>query len=283
VSAAALALAPAAACAPTGRTAAAFSAALFVAAAVVAAVLAIAAPARAERLVSSLSSHQVMITSSFTGEELVLFGSVERDGATVPRHSDYEIVVTVTGPRQTLVTRRKDRVVGIWVNVESRVFVDVPSYLAVLATKPFDQITNEEAQHRLQIGLANTLLPQQIGVDLADVNRDDTLREAFLRLQERHKLYVEAPNGVTFLTPTLYRASIPLPAEAPIGSYDVDVKLFADGSLITRTNSAFEIVKVGFEQFVASAARDRGFVYGMATAMMALMTGWLASVVFRKD
>ena len=79
---------------------------------------------------------------------------------------------------------------------------------------------------------------------------------------------------MTFLTPTVFRAEIPLPAEAPIGNYDVDVKLFADGALLARANSAFEIVKVGFEQFVANAARDYGLLYGLATAMMALMTGW---------
>ena len=88
---------------------------------------------------------------------------------------------------------------------------------------------------------------------------------------------------MTFLTPTLFRAAIPLPAEAPTGNYDVDVKLFADGALLTRANSAFEIVKVGFEQFVANAARDHGLLYGLATAMMALLTGWFASVVFRRD
>ena len=81
----------------------------------------------------------------------------------------------------------------------------------------------------------------------------------------------------------MFRAEIPLPAEAPIGSYEVDVKLFADGDLIARTNSAFEVVKVGFEQFVANAARDYGLLYGLATAMMALLTGWFASVVFRRD
>jgi uncharacterized membrane protein YfcA len=44
-----------------------------------------------------------------------------------------------------------------------------------------------------------------------------------------------------------------------------------------------EVVKVGFEQFVAQAAREYGLLYGFATALMALLTGWLASVVFRKD
>ena len=36
-----------------------------------------AAPAAAERLVTSLSNHRVMVTSSFTGDELVLFGAIE--------------------------------------------------------------------------------------------------------------------------------------------------------------------------------------------------------------
>jgi uncharacterized protein (TIGR02186 family) len=52
---------------------------------------------------------------------------------------------------------------------------------------------------------------------------------------------------------------------------------------VTKTDTAFEIVKVGFEQFVATSARQNGFVYGLVTAVMALMTGWIASIVFRKD
>jgi uncharacterized protein (TIGR02186 family) len=251
--------------------------------AVSAALFASLAPANAERLVASVSEHRVLITSSFTGTNLVLFGTIERDGTSVPRRSGYDIVVTVTGPRETEVTRRKERVLGIWVNVDSRTFVDVPSYLAVLSTKPVDAIGGPELARRLRLGLADTLLPQQIGPDLGDVVRDDPFRMAFLRLKMARGLYLERPSGVTFLTSTLYTTSIQLPAEVPTGEYDVDIKLFADNAMIARTPEAFEIVKFGFENFVADAARDYSLLYGLATAFMALATGWIASIVFRRD
>ena len=243
----------------------------------------VSAPAAAERIVSSVSTHQVLISSNFTGLDLVLFGTVERDAATVPRKSGYDLVLTVTGPKDSTVTRRKERTFGIWVNVESRSFIDVPSYLAVMSSKPFDNFTSVDNERRLQLGLRRALLPQQIGNDLADTVREDPFREAFLRLKAARHLYVEQTSGVTFLTPTLFRATIPIPAEVPIGSYDINLKLFADGQNIAQASTAFEIVKVGFEQFVFSSAQSNGVLYGLATVMLALLTGWLASVVFRRD
>jgi uncharacterized protein (TIGR02186 family) len=233
----------------------------------------------AERLISSLSSHQVLVSSSFAGAELVLFGSVERDAATVPRRSGYNLVVTVIGPRQTLVTRRKDRIFGIWANAQSRTFVGVPSYLAVLSNKPLDEIASLGVQQRLDIGMDNVPLPQTAAMQPTDL----LFRDALIRLKKERGLYIEEPNSVTFLTPNLFRASIRLPAEAPVGNYEVEIKLFADGTNIARTSSALEVVKVGVEQFIASSAREHGLIYGVCTALMALLTGWFASIVFRRD
>jgi uncharacterized protein (TIGR02186 family) len=248
-----------------------------------AAMVAAMQPAAAERLVTALSTSRVLIASNFTGTDIVLFGSVERDAQTVARRGGYDIVVTVTGPRETIVTFRKQRVAGIWVNADSRTFVKVPNYLTVLANRTINDIADVNTLRRTQTGLARTLLPQEISGDIADSIRDDPFRQAFLRLMLDQHLYAEQQNGVTFLTPALFRAAIPIPDNAPTGSYDVDVKLFADGVLLARTQTALEVVKVGFEQFVANAARDHGILYGLATALMALLTGWFASVVFRKD
>ena len=80
-----------------------------------------------------------------------------------------------------------------------------------------------------------------IDADIADTVRDDPFRVAFVRLENEQGLYQEITNGVTFLTPLVFRAAIPLPANVPTGTY------------------------------------------GIATTMIALMIGWIASVVFRRD
>jgi uncharacterized protein (TIGR02186 family) len=250
---------------------------------VLAAMAALSFPAHAERLITTLSTSRVLISSNFTGADVVLFGSVERDAQTVARRGGYDIVITVTGPREDVVTYRKQRVFGVWVNADSRNFVKAPSYLTVLSNRTINEIADINTLRRSQTGLARVLLPQEISGDIADSIRDDPFRQAFLRLKIERGLYRETQNGVTFLTPALIRAAIPIPDNAPTGNYDVDVKLFADGALLSRQQTALEVVKVGFEQFVAQAAREYGLLYGFATALMALLTGWLASVVFRKD
>ncbi len=251
--------------------------------AVLAALAASAPPAAGEKLIASLSNHRVQVSSSFVGDELVLFGLIEREPSDPQRRGGFDIVATVKGPSQNLVTYKKERVLGIWVNADSRVFESAPAYLAVLANRPLTAITNAETLRRLQLGLGNVVLLQRAAVTIADSSREDPFRVAFLNLRQKQRLYREAVNGVTFLGTTLYRASIPLPAESPVGNYDVDVRLFVDGTAVARTNTAFEVYKSGFEKLVTTSARDHGFLYGLATAMMALVTGWFASVVFRRD
>jgi uncharacterized protein (TIGR02186 family) len=245
--------------------------------------LCIATPAAAERIVVSLSHHRVAITSNFTGEDLVLFGAIEADVPGGQMRGTYDIVVTVTGPRQTYRTRRKERVLGIWVNVASRRFLGVPSYLSVLANRPFTHITDAENLRKEQIGLDNYLLTQRVGADFADTVRDDPFRAAFVRVENEHGHYNESATAVAFITPTVFRAAIPLPSAVPTGVYMTDIKLFAGGEVVGHTATAFEITKAGFEELVAEAAREHGLLYGLATAMLALLTGWFASIMLRRD
>src|ERR1043165_795898 len=160
--------------------------------------LALVTPAQAERLIAALSTSRVLISSNFTGADVVLFGSVERDGQTIARRGGYDVVVTVTGPRETVITYRKERVIGVWVNADSRTFVKAPSYLTVLSNRTINEIADINTLRRTQTGLARILLPLAIGTNIAELTRDDPFRQAFLRLKVERGLYREIQNGVTF-------------------------------------------------------------------------------------
>ena len=249
---------------------------------VIAALLVAASAARAERLVVSLSNERVAVTSNFVGENLVLFGTVQAEGGKELGDA-YDLVVTVAGPAETTRTRRKQRVAGIFVNVDAREFVRVPSYLAIIADRPFSQIGAAETLRRQQVGIDNFILTQRVAGDLGDTVADDPFRQAFVRLKRQQNLYIQSDTAVTFLTPSVFRGSVPVPANAPTGIYGVDVKLFAKGAVVARTTTSFTVTKAGVEEYVARAAQDDSLLYGLATMSMALAVGWLASVAFRRD
>jgi uncharacterized protein (TIGR02186 family) len=243
--------------------------------------LALAPAAAAETLITSLSRHRVTINSNYTGTSIAVFGSIERDAQTVSRASSYQVVVTVRGPQQNLVVREKDAVGPLWINREQQKFPTAPAYLAVFTSGPLAEFTTDTLRRRQKVGLEAIVFGPDFTNDRGEA--DEPFRAALLRLKQREGLYLMDERGVTFLTPTIFRCEIPLPAIAPPGNYDVEVVLFADSVVLTRTQTSFELVKSGFEQQVGEVARDHSALYGLATGAFALLFGWLASVIFRRD
>jgi uncharacterized protein (TIGR02186 family) len=238
-------------------------------------------PARAEALVTSLSSHRVLITSNYTGTAIAVFGAIERDAQTIARATPYDVVITVRGPRQFLVVREKERLGPVWINQEQQKFPDVPAYLGVFSSRPLDEITTPALRARQKIGLEAIVHGADFTLDRGSA--DEPFREALLRLKLREALYLQHERAAAFLTPALFRAAIPLPATAPPGNYDMEVVLFTDTVILARTHTSFELVKIGFEQTVGELARDWAPAYGAITALLALAFGWAANAVFRRD
>lgn len=232
--------------------------------------------APAERLVTSLSTHRVLISSNFTGTSLVLFASIEDSDAPRDKPKKYDVAITVRGPATTFVTRKKERILGFWVNYESRRYPDTPSYLAVLTNRAPSEFGPLELQTKYKLGLSFAALPPSI-------LPNEQFGDALLRVKKSEGLFHEQTNAVTFLTPTLFRATLPIPGTAPTGPYEIDVQVFANGVLAAQQSTAIEVVKTGFEAFVAQAARDRRIDYGLGVAFLAFVVGGVAGLIFRRN
>ncbi len=239
------------------------------------------APVRSEVLISSLSAHRVLISSNYTGAQIAVFGSVERDGRSVSRADPYDIVITVTGPRRHLLVREKERSGPFWLNSNQQRFSDAPAFMATFTTRPMAEMGTEEDARRLVIGLKNQLLSS--GAGLSNDPEEARFADALIRLKSQDRLYAEIERGVTFLTPSLFQARLDLPANAPTGNYDVRIDLLVGQVKLASQQTSFEVVQIGFEQQVAGFARNWAFLYGLATALTATLFGWLATLIFRRD
>ncbi len=238
--------------------------------------------ARAESLVAALSADQVRIESNFTGTEIVVFGEIARDASTVARPEPYDLAIVVSGPPQDVTTRRKGRFLGLWVNRDAETYPNVPSFYAVHVTRPVVELAQRGLLEKLQIGIYNVNLAIGEGSTIPLSSRFD-FRSAFVRLRVQSGLYAERAGAVEFLSDSLFRTTIPLPAIVPVGTYTVHTYLLRGGALLAEQENKLRIAKTGFEQLTYTMAYQHSAIYGLAAIIFALLTGWIAGVVFRRD
>lgn len=228
-----------------------------------------------------LSNETVEISSSFDGTDIIIFGSIENGEPLLLTRKAYHVVVVLTGPNEEVVVRRKERQFGVWLNGKAQSYLDVPSSYSLATTRKISLIADAEEIKILQIGLDNLNVVNTS--DNTNAETDSEFREALNRIKSNKSLYYENVGGVEFLTPTLFKAKLAVPANVPIGAHIARAFLFKDGKYVNSTSASMTVKKIGFEQFTYDLAHQNGLLYGIIAVIIAIATGWLASVVFRKD
>ncbi|HEY4943456.1 MAG TPA: TIGR02186 family protein [Rhizomicrobium sp.] len=234
-----------------------------------------AGPALAsEDLVSGLSQDTVEITSNYTGTDIVVFGAIEHLEDTGVN----DVVVVVRGPDADMIVRKKDRIAGIFLNRDQARLQGMPSYYFIASTRPVDKIAASYTLQRYAIGLSN-IMPESF----RSHHDPEPFRLALIAHKQHDGLYGETQSGVELLSPTLFRARIPVPATVPRGPYKVDVYLFRDGTVISAQSTPLFIDQTGLERRLYNFAHESPLSYGLSTVLMATLLGWLSSVVFRRN
>jgi uncharacterized protein (TIGR02186 family) len=235
----------------------------------------VAAPAAAEEdILSGLSQDTVQITSNYTGTDIVVFGAIEHLEDT--GHND--VVVVVRGPPADMTVRQKQWVAGIWINRDQAKLFAMPSYYYVVSTRPVDAIAPAFTLQSNAIGLANV-----VPAKFVSHHDPEPFRQALIRHKQADGLYGEIPNGVEFTNQALFRTRIPVPATVSTGQYNVDVYLFRDGTLLSAQSTPLFIDQTGLEKRLFDFAHEAPLRYGVTAVLMAVLLGWLGSVVFRRN
>jgi uncharacterized protein (TIGR02186 family) len=228
--------------------------------------------AGAQALVADLSDHLIAISTAFTGTEVVLFGSIQPPG---------DVVVVVRGPPHDMVVRRKAPTAGIWINEAGMTFVGVPSFYGVASNRPVRDFASEAALERHGIGLDSLRLAP---ADPAqhDPEQVAAFRAGLIRNLQGDGVYGADIGRVAFLGDRLFRTTLSFPANVPTGQFIVSVLLFRNGEVVAAQTTPLFVSKIGLGAEVYTFATRHGAAYGAIAVVLAVVSGWLASVIFRR-
>lgn len=231
-----------------------------------------------EEVVGALSQNRVEITANFDGSEIFIYGAVKRTGPLRESAGPLDVLITIKGPITPVTVRRKERVLGIWVNTDSVVVDQAPSYYAIATTGPLTEIMSETERLRYQIGFDNVV--RTIGAR-AEVEDPESFTRAVVRIREDSELYKQQDGIIDLREESLFSTTIALPANLVEGDYETRMFLLRDRQVVYVEETAISVRKAGLERFIYATAHQQPLLYGILSVAVALLAGWIASEVFR--
>ncbi len=224
----------------------------------------------AKPIIADLAIRSIDIDTSFRGMNILLFGAREDPG---------DIMVVVRGPEKHYVVRKKERIAGVWINSKQKEFDNIYSFYTIASSKPVEKIDNEYLLTSLGIGIDSlNWKPDKIN----RFEASDEFSKAMLETKQKLRLYPKNVEKVSFWGETLFRTNIVFPDNIPEGKYTAEVYLINDGKLSSIQATPIYVKKVGFEAFMYHLAHNNEIVYGLLSVGMALLAGWLASMIFQR-
>ena len=229
-----------------------------------------------------ISTSEIAVRSNFAGADITVFGAIKHANPMTLALGQYDVVVTLEGPKLETTVRKKQRVFGIWINRHSVDFLPIPTSYSLSSTRPVDLITTQQELRRTAIGIDHLRLPPSSATG-GDVEVDE-FRKALLRIKQQEDLYRSDSQGVQFVSTTLFKASIRLPASIPVGSHDGARLPFQERRVHRREDAApCMSSRPASSSTSTRSRRTKRFLYGLFAVFLAAFSGWIGSVVFRKD
>lgn len=235
------------------------------------------ASAQKETIQVDTSDRVIAIESDFTGARITVFGAVDNSRQEAANSGYYDIVIVIRGPSETVVAREKERFGGMWVNGRASAFNHVPSFFAVLSTRPLDEIADDNLLRRH--GIEFNPKPQHDG----RAPLPDAFENAIIEAKKRDQLYIADPFAVAFLGKSLFRGTVTLPTKVKVGNYSAEVYLFQAGKLLSQHNTSLKVEKFGIERELTALAYDRPWIYGLLSVLLAVTCGLAGWTLFSRN
>lgn len=231
------------------------------------------AQAYADDLDVDLSRPDVRLNLSFKGSNLLLFGAKDLSG---------DVIIVVRGPAKDTSVRLKQQIMGVWANTDEVIFADAPSFYALAATQPIDQILPLETLKSERIGTQNLNLSTKVKPENATAKTVQNFTDGLIRNMKAKSLYTTETGEIKRVGKQLFRTDLWFPSNVSVGNYIVDTYLVIKGKIESKKTTHLEVHKVGIEAQVYNFAHEHALIYGLLAIVIAVISGWIANAVFMK-
>ena len=224
-------------------------------------------------LIIDSSTSEVKVSSSFIGTDVMVFGTAnDKD----------DIIVVITGPTETAIVRKKGRVSGIWINKEKLEFREIPGFYAIASTRPLSEITETDELKKQKIGIHNVITTASLNSKDENIKTFKSFKDALVRGQKTKGLYLDMPLTIDVVSKRLFKTTFHFPNNMTTGIYTVKVFSFQKTRLVSMVSKTISVEKIGIGADVFKFAKEQSALYGLLAILIAVLSGWIASVIFRK-
>ncbi len=194
--------------------------------------------------------------------------------------SGSKVMIVLRGVSKDEVFNKKDRVGPIWINVDKVHVTGPPSLFLRFSSEDvhtfldrqtieayaLDELSIRNRMHiRTEHGVRDPEALKVIGDQYLDLKKKEG---SYRRIADRVHV-AEIGNGEARFT-----LEIGWPKLATPGSYQVEVYACRDDRIIGQSGAALQLVEVGFPAFMANAAREHPYGYGILAVILAVIAGF---------
>jgi uncharacterized protein (TIGR02186 family) len=223
-------------------------------------------------LVTGMQTEHVDITVNFTGQDTLIFGALAKKG---------DIIIKVNSPDMNMDLSHKRAIGPFWLDGGKLTVRKTPGLYYLLSSKPIDKIVSTEEEQKYGLHLRDALKHAEIDTSAAAGMGD--WRSAFINLKKDAGLFRKIPDAVKLLEKRLFVATIQLPANIPLGTYQLDIYLAQNGHIISHQTRHLDVHQVKLEHWIANAVNLHSWLFGVSFTVFAMILGLTFGMALRRS
>ena len=221
-------------------------------------------------IIADISDNKINIDVGFKGAKLLFFGVIDEEG---------DVVVSVTGPRKAVKVIKKEKKMGIWLNADTRIFYDVPSYYYVTATRPLEELRAENILKINQVGIKNIRFE---GAEEKEIEERNYWIDGIVTSMIEAGRYNPKQGIIKISDKRLFKTELNFSAELVEGEYLVDTLLLKDGIVLAARRSFINVSKSGYGEKIYKMANNNRLSYGLIAVFFAIVFGFFVHESIRR-